>query len=72
MIEELRRQAGMTQTDLAYAAHVSIDLIRAIEYGSMPYGRVDCEKAAGIARALGWKVEDILYGSKIARPERHG
>lgn len=57
-------RANMTQIDLAHAAHVSVDLIKSIENGSMPFGKVDLEKAFCIGRALRIDVEDFIYSGK--------
>ena len=56
-LEQLRKKAGLTQSDLSESAEVSIKSINAIENGIYVPSTV---LALKIARTLGCKVEDIF------------
>ncbi len=57
-IRRLREAAGLMQSDLAAAAHVSKARISQIE--NDPDGEPGCYTALGIAKALGMTVEQLL------------
>lgn len=59
-VQELRREKGMTQQELADASGVKISTLQKIErMRSMPMG-TSVEVALRLARALGVSVEDIV------------
>ena len=59
-IRDLRLAAGMTQVQLAEAAHTDQRMISRIEIGSNGAGGTSLTVAARIAAALGVHAEDLL------------
>jgi transcriptional regulator with XRE-family HTH domain len=54
-----RRELGLTQTDVAAAGHVSVELIRNIETKRRTPERLNPRKARGLENALRWETGSI-------------
>ena len=62
---QLRRQgAGMSQSELASKAEMSIRTLQALEVGARNIDKVSVLTALKLARALGCSIEDILEWSE--------
>ena len=62
---QLRRQgAGMSQSELASKAEMSIRTLQASEVGARNIDKVSVLTALKLARALGCSIEDILEWSE--------
>ena len=62
---QLRRQAtGMSQSELAKAAEMSVRTLQALEVGARNIDKVSVLTALKLARALGCSIEDILEWSE--------
>lgn len=62
---QLRRQsAGMSQSELADKAQMSVRTLQALEVGARNIDKVSVLTALKLARALGCSIEDILEWSE--------
>lgn len=62
---QMRRQAtGMSQSELAKAAEMSVRTLQALEVGVRNIDKVSVLTALKLARALGCTIEDILEWSE--------
>ena len=62
---QLRRQgAGMSQSELADKAQMSVRTLQALEVGARNIDKVSVLTALKLARALGCGIEDILEWSE--------
>lgn len=59
-LQELRAAAGMTQTELATAAGITVGVLREYEYDRRPITGARAITAYRIAQALGCTVEDLV------------
>ena len=62
---QLRRQgAGMSQSELAHKAEISVRTLQSLEVGARNIDKVSVLTALKLARALGCSIEDILEWSE--------
>ena len=62
---QIRRQgAGMSQSELASKAEMSVRTLQALEVGARNIDKVSVLTALKLARALGCSIEDILDWSE--------
>lgn len=59
-IVTLRRAAGFTQQQLADAAGINRSQVQKLERGEIRIGNITLNSAAGIAAALGIKIEELM------------
>lgn len=60
MLKEMRKAAGLTQTQLASAAGINIRQIQKLEAGEIRLGNLTLANAAKLADALGISMEALL------------
>lgn len=63
-LQDRRKAVGMSQSELAKAAQVSIRTLQALEVGARNIDKVSVLTALKLARALGCSIEDILEWSE--------
>ena len=62
---QLRRQgAGMSQSELARKAKISVRTLQSLEVGARNIDKVSVLTALNLAKALGCSIEDILEWSE--------
>lgn len=59
-LKELRKQAGMSQRDLAEASDVNFRMLQYYEQGVKDINKAEAATVFKLARALGCKMEDLL------------
>ena len=63
-LQDKRRASGMSQSELAKAAEMSVRTLQALEVGARNIDNVSVLTALKLARALGCSIEDILEWSE--------
>lgn len=63
-LQDKRRASGMSQSELAKAAEMSVRTLQALEVGARNIDKVAVLTALKLARALGCSIEDILEWSE--------
>ena len=63
-LQDRRKAVGMSQSELAKAAQVSIRTLQALEVGARNIDKVSVLTALKLARALECSIEDILEWSE--------
>ena len=58
-VQVLRLTRGMTQQELAAAAHMSVSQLQRIEYGERQVENLSLKTALALARALGVEVSEL-------------
>ena len=63
-LQMIRKGSGMSQSELAKKAEVSVRTLQALETGARDIDKVSVLTALKLARALGCSIEDILEWSE--------
>jgi transcriptional regulator with XRE-family HTH domain len=63
-LQRLRKAAGLSQQALAVAAGLSVGLVSQTEQGQPGTGNPRVKTLAGLARALGVKIDALLAGTE--------
>ena len=63
-LQDKRRASGMSQSELAKAAEMSVRTLQALETGARDIDKVNVLTALKLARALDCSIEDILEWSE--------
>jgi len=63
-LQDKRKASGMSQSELAKAAEMSVRTLQALEVGARNIDKVSVLTALKLARALGCSIEDILEWSE--------
>ena len=63
-LQMIRKGTGMSQSELASKAEMSIRTLQALEVGARNIDKVSVLTALKLARALGCSIEDILEWSE--------
>ena len=63
-LKDKRRASGMSQSELAKAAEMSVRTLQALEVGARNIDKVSVLTALKLARALDCSIEDILDWSE--------
>ena len=63
-LQMIRKGSGMSQSELAKKAEVSVRTLQALETGARDIDKVNVLTALKLARALGCSIEDILDWSE--------
>lgn len=61
-LQKLRKEAGMSQSQLAEASGVSVRMIQYYEQGAKDINRAEARTIRALAHTLGCAMEEILEG----------
>ena len=63
-LQDKRRASGMSQSELARKAEISVRTLQSLEVGARNIDKVSVLTALKLAKALGCSIEDILEWSE--------